>query len=100
MFDPARHLSGVSFASVLVIINPPYEIGRSRRPTLRSPDLLRRFGAEWPTYAEAALVGFPADGADLLADETGHEAQLATTVPTTGATLGVFDMFASHRVTR
>lgn len=69
-------------------------MSRSLRRNLRSPDLLRRFGAEWAAYAKSALVGFPTDEAGLLAGGPGHQVRLMTTVGTSGATLGVFDLWA------
>lgn len=90
LFEP---IAGERFD--LVIANPPYEVGRARRPTLRSPDLLRRFGAEWHASADATLVAFPADDADLLASQTVCQVRLVTTVSTVGETLGVYELLTS-----
>lgn len=78
----------------LMITNPPYEVGRSRRATLKSPDFLVRLAATWTTFATTLLLAFPTDASDLL-DAAGFSLVLTKEIPTAGRTLGVFE---SHPV--
>lgn len=74
----------------LLITNPPYEVGRSRRPTLRSPDVLVRLAQSWRAHATHLLVAFPVDSADLL-EASGFDLDLTVEIPTAGRTLGIFE---------
>lgn len=92
MGDLFAPVEGMTFE--LIICNPPYEVGRSRRPMLRSPDFLIRLAAEWPAFAPSLLVAFPADASDLL-NAAGFDLALTREIPTAGRTLGIFE---AHQV--
>jgi len=87
--------SGDLFDSVLgeefdmVVMNPPYEVGRSRRPTLRSPDVLRKLARSWTEFAPELTLAFPTDSIATLR-AAGIQAELRHRLPTNGRELGVF----------
>ena len=73
----------------LLVTNPPYEIGRARRPTVRSPDILQRLARGWAGVADVLLLAFPTDSTDLLV-EAGLHLDLKQRISTSGRELGVF----------
>jgi methylase of polypeptide subunit release factors len=73
----------------MVVMNPPYEVGRSRRPTLRSPDVLDRLAREWAEFAPELRLAFPTDSIATLR-AAGIHAELRHRLPTKGRELGVF----------
>ena len=79
----------------VTVMNPPYEIGPTSDLTLGSPDLLERFGAQIHEYAARALIGWPADDADVLRSTTGLPLTQVAEIPTKGDTLGVFEWQAN-----
>ena len=84
LFDPVR---GERFDTV--VMNPPYEIGRSLRPRYRSPDVLERLAAEWPNFADQLVLAFPTDSADVL-DELRFDLHLIDRLESSGRELGIF----------
>lgn len=76
-----------------LVTNPPYEVGRSRKPTLRSPDFLQRLADGWTNVADSLILAFPTDSIDLL-HEFGLDLALVARLPTTGRELGIFDSVA------
>jgi len=84
LFDP---VNGEMFDTL--IVNPPYEVGRARRPTLRSPDVLERLSIEWSSVAKELLIAFPTDSIDILRD-CGIDAPLVNRIGTQARELGVF----------
>ncbi len=79
-----------------LVANPPYEVGRSRRPTLRSPDFLERFAEGWTDVADSLIVAFPTDSIDLF-DEFGLDLELEVRLSTAGRELGIFRSVARDR---
>lgn len=73
----------------LLVVNPPYEIGWSLRPTLRSPNFLFRLALEWENVADMMLLSFPTDSVDVLTS-AGFDLRLEHRLATTGRELGVF----------
>jgi len=73
----------------LLVTNPPYEIGRARRPTFRSPDILNRLARDWTGVADVLLLAFPTDSTDLLV-EAGLRLDLKKRISTSGRELGIF----------
>ncbi|MFT7475393.1 MAG: polypeptide subunit release factor methylase [Verrucomicrobiales bacterium] len=84
LFEPVL---GESFD--LLIVNPPYEIGRAWNPVLRSPDMLERLASSWRTYAARLLLAFPTDSIDVLRS-VGINSRLLYSLPTSGRELGIF----------
>ena len=84
LFDPVR---GERFDTI--VMNPPYEVGRSLRPRFRSPDVLERLAAEWPIFADRLVLAFPTDSADVL-DEVGFELHLIDCLKSSGRELGIY----------
>jgi len=83
-------VAGESFDTL--VVNPPYEVGRSRRPnrpTLRSPDLLTRLASQWREVAEQLVMMFPTDSEDIL-DAAGFAVECRARLPTDGRELGVY----------
>lgn len=72
-----------------LVVNPPYEIGHSRHPTLRSPDVLDRLANGWHDVADQLILAFPTDQIELLRN-VGIDAPLAHRIETDGRELGVF----------
>lgn len=73
----------------VLVINPPYEVGRSRNPTLRSADLLSRLADGWADVADRLVLMFPTDSEDLL-DTFGFGVDCAARIATGGRELGVY----------
>ena len=73
----------------VLVINPPYEVGRSRRPNLRSVDLLPRLAAEWTDVADRLVMMFPTDSDDIL-DASGFRVTCDARIATAGRELGVY----------
>lgn len=84
LFEPLR---GERFD--IAVVNPPYEVGRSARPTLRSPDLLERLASGWRDVSDRLILAFPSDEIDLLR-AVGIDAPLALRIETPGRELGIF----------
>jgi len=72
-----------------IVVNPPYERGRSLRPSLRSPDMLHRLAKEWRSHGDRLLLAFPTDTTDVL-DDSGFTLELVARIETAGRELGVF----------
>ncbi len=79
----------------LIVVNPPYEVGAADDLTLSSPDMVERFGQQVATYANRALIGWPAEEGDRLADLTGLSVERLEVVPTKGESLGIFGWSAT-----
>lgn len=73
----------------VVVTNPPYEIGRARRPLYRSPDFLERLASSWSTVADRLVLAFPTDSVDIL-DDLGFDLTLEARLRSDGRELGVF----------
>lgn len=84
LFDPVR---GERFDTI--VMNPPYEVGRSLRPRFRSPDVLERLAAEWPKFADRLVLAFPTDSADVL-KVLGFDLHLVDRLKSSGRELGIF----------
>lgn len=84
LFDPVE---GERFDTI--VINPPYEIGRSLRPRYRSPDILERTAAQWRNFADRLVLAFPTDSAELL-DAAGFDLELIDRLESTGRELGIY----------
>jgi len=72
-----------------IVMNPPYEIGRSLRPRYRSPDVLERVATQWSDFADRLVLAFPVDCAHVL-DEAGFNLTLIDQLSSTGRELGIF----------
>lgn len=73
----------------IVVMNPPYEIGRSLVPRYRSPDVLARLAEQWPDYGDELILAFPTDSADILED-VGFTLDLVERIESTGRELGIW----------
>lgn len=73
----------------VIVMNPPYEIGRSPLPRYRSPDVLERLAQQWPDYGDELILAFPTDSADVLED-VGFSLELLERIPSAGRELGIW----------
>ena len=84
LFEP---VAGESFD--VIVVNPPYEIGRSLRPRYRSLNFLDRLASQWPRFARELCVAFPLDSGDVLAG-CGFDVELVATLTSPARALGIW----------
>ncbi len=80
-----------------IVVNPPYETGRSLRPLYRSAHLLDVLAAQWRTYADELVLAFPTDDQETLRD-VGFELDLDERLSSPGRELGIFRSRGERRV--
>jgi len=72
-----------------IVMNPPYEIGRSLLHRYSSPAVLERLAAQWRTFADQLVLAFPTDSSDVLV-EVGFDLVLTDRLSSPGRELGIF----------
>jgi 16S rRNA G966 N2-methylase RsmD len=73
----------------LIIMNPPYEVGRAFSRSVRSPDVLARLAEQWESFADELILAFPTDSVDVL-EAAGLDLELVKRIRTDGRELGIF----------
>ena len=84
---------GESFDTV--VVNPPYEVGRSWSRNLRSADMLPRLAEQWADHALRLVMMFPTDSADIL-DAAGFDVGCVERIATSGRELGIYTATAEQ----